>query len=182
MKTVFQVFDSANLDRCRFYIGMTSFLVFFFFFIAMILQDSFWLILAGAAILGWLAAMAFWLRKRQNIRAFLQAHPLHEPYRCIDTTFFSEQEILSASLDRLTACTYSEVIRVFHNDNPWEKTRPGYKGLHSVSLETQKGAILVRVSDAQKAELLTRWIKGKKEGNCTVHLEELGNWSVKTRF
>ena len=67
MKTVFQVFDSANLDRCRFYIGMTSFLVFFFFFIAMILQDSFWLILAGAAILGWLAAMAFWLRKRQNI-------------------------------------------------------------------------------------------------------------------
>ena len=91
--TVFQVFDSANLDRCRFYIGMTAFLVCFFFVVALVTQNSFWLILAGISVFSWLAAMAFWLRQRQKIRAFLQAHPLHEPYRCIDTTFFSEQEI-----------------------------------------------------------------------------------------
>ena len=129
-----------------------------------------------------LAAMAFWFRQRQKIRTFLQAHPLHEPYRCIDTTFFSEQEILSASLDKLTCCRYDEVLQAYHNDNPWEKTRPGYKGMHTVSVSTQQGAILIRVSDGQRAELLVRWINGKKAGNGTVQLEELDNWSVKTRF
>ena len=38
--TVFQVFDSANLDRCRFYIGMTAFLVCFFFVVALVTQNS----------------------------------------------------------------------------------------------------------------------------------------------
>lgn len=180
--TVFQVFDSANLDRCRFYIGMTAFLVCFFFVVALVTQNSFWLILAGISVFSWLAAMAFWLRQRQKIRAFLQAHPLHEPYRCIDTTFFSEQEILSASLDKLTCCRYDEVLQAYHNDNPWEKTRPGYKGMHTVSVSTQQGAILIRVSDGQRAELLVRWINGKKASNGTVQLEELDNWSVKTRF
>ena len=180
--TVFQVFDSANLDRCRFYIGMTAFLVCFFFVVALVTQTSFWLILAGISVFSWLTAMAFWLRQRQKIRAFLQAHPLYEPYRCIDTTFFSEQEILSASLDKLTCCRYDEVLQAYHNDNPWEKTRPGYKGMHTVSVSTQQGAILIRVSDGQRAELLVRWINGKKAGNGTVQLEELDNWSVKTRF
>lgn len=57
--TVFQVFDSANLDRCRFYIGMTAFLVCFFFVVALVTQNSFWLILAGISVFSWLAAMAF---------------------------------------------------------------------------------------------------------------------------
>ena len=103
---VFQVFDSANLDRCRFYIGMSAFLIFFFFVVTLVSQNNDWLILAGISILGWLIAMAFWAGQRRKIREFLRAHPLHEPYRCIDTTFFSEQEILSASLDKLTYCRY----------------------------------------------------------------------------
>lgn len=57
---VFQVFDSANLDRCRFYIGMSAFLIFFFFVVTLVSQNNDWLILAGISILGWLIAMAFW--------------------------------------------------------------------------------------------------------------------------
>ena len=179
---VFQVFDSANLDRCRFYIGMSAFLIFFFFVVTLVSQNNDWLILAGISILGWLIAMAFWAGQRRKIREFLRAHPLHEPYRCIDTTFFSDQEILSARLDKLTYCRYDEVLQAYHNDNPWEKTRPGYKGIHTVSVSTKQGAILIRVSDGQRAELLVRWINGKKAGNGTVQLEELDNWSIKTRF
>lgn len=49
---VFQVFDSANLDRCRFYIGMSAFLIFFFFVVTLVSQNNDWLILAGISILG----------------------------------------------------------------------------------------------------------------------------------
>lgn len=161
---------------------MSAFLIFFFFVVTLVSQNNDWFDFSGDFNSGLADRDGFLGRQRRKIREFLRAHPLHEPYRCIDTTFFSEQEILSASLDKLTYCRYDEVLQAYHNDNPWEKTRPGYKGIHTVSVSTKQGAILIRVSDGQRAELLVRWINGKKAGNGTVQLEELDNWSIKTRF
>ena len=63
------------------------------------------------------------------------------PYRRIDTTFFSEQEILSGQSGQADMLPGDEVLQDYHNDNPW-RNPAGLQRMHTVSVSTQQGAIL----------------------------------------
>lgn len=182
MERISKAMKQAAADRFRFYLYLFLALSVLFLIMGLISGTFIWML--GAAATGILLVITglLMLHWRKKIDQFLAETPLREPVRQADATFFTQDEILSYSLDRLCRCRYDQIERVYHNRNIWEKTRPGYHGNHSVTIVSDNGIMLVRVRDALQAEMIVSFIESRAFNKGTVSLEEIGNWTVKERF
>ena len=191
MKMINKTFRTIILDKYRFYLIILAVLSIVFLLLYLSSNSQITLCFLLLVQITFIIAIVIWVLDTVKMLTFTRQINEKE-FRIIDNTVFTENNVYSYSYGKYIVISYDKIKEVIHNDNIFEKVRHPYKGNHGVTIKTGDNdkIIVLRVDNEEKASKISGLIITKNTKVKTyninklkdIHLSDLDNWQVKSRF
>ena len=137
-----------------------------------------------------LISLFYFIKENREIDKIADRIPSH--CRIVDSTVFCDDKVFSLSDHRCYELKYSDIVKVTHHENIFEKVYTHYYGKHKVALLLRDERVIwMNVADSDSADRILCYIRTVSP-DCTVYglirdqgrvtLDDLSNIDYQLRF